>query len=314
MTRETKIGLLVGLAFIIVIGILLSDHLASSTEPPQAPLSTSGNNARAATAVPGALQTAPVTPVVTPPAVAPVTPVPTPEELRKPVEIVAINPPTANSPITIKTPAAVGAASSSLTPIPPMAHGSNDQAPDIEAGPGKPEVGLAPLAALTHSQSEELVKAREYRAQSGDTLSKMAARLMGGNTKANRDAIVRANKSLQANPAKIVVGHPYMIPVVEKEAKATPAHSSPTASLLAAAPTTAPSETLAAQPTAPATAENIYVVKSGDTLWKIAATQLGNRNAVAAIKELNKDVLKGGDKLHLNMKLRLPSKPLASAR
>ena len=34
MTRETKIGLLVGLAFIIVIGILLSDHLTSSTEPP----------------------------------------------------------------------------------------------------------------------------------------------------------------------------------------------------------------------------------------------------------------------------------------
>ena len=35
MTRETKIGLLVGLAFIIVIGILLSDHLTSSTEPPK---------------------------------------------------------------------------------------------------------------------------------------------------------------------------------------------------------------------------------------------------------------------------------------
>ena len=38
MTRETKIGLLVGLAFIIVIGILLSDHLTSSTEPPMATL------------------------------------------------------------------------------------------------------------------------------------------------------------------------------------------------------------------------------------------------------------------------------------
>ena len=46
MTRETKIGLLVGLAFIIVIGILLSDHLTSSTEPPQAPLATAGNTVR----------------------------------------------------------------------------------------------------------------------------------------------------------------------------------------------------------------------------------------------------------------------------
>src|SRR5260221_13898721 len=33
MTRETKIGLLVGLAFIIVIGILLSDHINTTTDP-----------------------------------------------------------------------------------------------------------------------------------------------------------------------------------------------------------------------------------------------------------------------------------------
>ena len=38
MTRETKIGLLVGLAFIIVIGILLSDHFTSTTQPHQAAL------------------------------------------------------------------------------------------------------------------------------------------------------------------------------------------------------------------------------------------------------------------------------------
>jgi len=36
MTRETKIGLLVGLAFIIVIGILLSDHINTSGEPVRA--------------------------------------------------------------------------------------------------------------------------------------------------------------------------------------------------------------------------------------------------------------------------------------
>ena len=36
MTRETKIGLLVGLAFIIVIGILLSDY--NRIESPTAPL------------------------------------------------------------------------------------------------------------------------------------------------------------------------------------------------------------------------------------------------------------------------------------
>ena len=44
MTRETKIGLLVGLAFIIVVGILLSDHLTSATEDQRATLVGLGLN------------------------------------------------------------------------------------------------------------------------------------------------------------------------------------------------------------------------------------------------------------------------------
>ena len=66
MTRETKIGLLVGLAFIIVIGILLSDHLTSSTEPPQAALANAGNNVRSGRR-PAPGQTAPQPAPVTPP-------------------------------------------------------------------------------------------------------------------------------------------------------------------------------------------------------------------------------------------------------
>ena len=46
MTRETKIGLLVGLAFIIVIGILLSDHMTATTEPIAAPLANTAGNVR----------------------------------------------------------------------------------------------------------------------------------------------------------------------------------------------------------------------------------------------------------------------------
>src|SRR5438552_6122418 len=70
MTRETKIGLLVGLAFIIVIGILLSDHLTNSNEPPQAALTGAGNGVRQAVGNPGSggagAPVTVVTPVVTP--------------------------------------------------------------------------------------------------------------------------------------------------------------------------------------------------------------------------------------------------------
>src|ERR1043165_8418821 len=81
MTRETKIGLLVGLAFIIVIGILLSDHLTSTTEPAPAPLAQAGENVRKAVTVPGG-STAPSPTVVTSGAVGPRQTVPLKQELE----------------------------------------------------------------------------------------------------------------------------------------------------------------------------------------------------------------------------------------
>ena len=55
-------------------------------------------------------------------------------------------------------------------------------------------------------------------------------------------------------------------------------------------------------------------MKENDSLWSIAADQLGNGSAWTAIKDLNADILKGSDSIHPNMKLRLPAKPLASAQ
>ena len=58
-----------------------------------------------------------------------------------------------------------------------------------------------------------------------------------------------------------------------------------------------------------------YVVVEGDSLWKIAVEQCGDKNMVSAIKELNRDSVKDWDKLQANTKLRLPTKPgNASAR
>ena len=53
MTRETKISLLVGLAFIIVMGILLTDHVRSAGEPPQAALTDAGAAVQQAVNAPG---------------------------------------------------------------------------------------------------------------------------------------------------------------------------------------------------------------------------------------------------------------------
>src|SRR5687768_6322724 len=109
MTRETKIGLLVGLAFIIVIGILLSDHLTSATEPQQAPLVQAGESVRESVSMPGTGE-APISMMPAAPADAsPQQPVPTRDELtlrsQSPVQIVKITGPSQpqqQQPLTIQ--------------------------------------------------------------------------------------------------------------------------------------------------------------------------------------------------------------------
>ena len=53
MTREAKIGLLVALAFLLVIGILLSDHVTTATREPGAPLASVEGNIRGSIGAPG---------------------------------------------------------------------------------------------------------------------------------------------------------------------------------------------------------------------------------------------------------------------
>jgi nucleoid-associated protein YgaU len=139
---------------------------------------------------------------------------------------------------------------------------------------------------------------KSYKAQSGDSVSRMASRLMGGNTRANRQAIIDANPSLQQDPDRVIVGQTYTIP-----GRAAASASAP------------PAGTAAPAPAAALAAGNVYTVQEGDSLWRIANDQLGDPSAIDTIKQLNMDVLKGDDHdvITPGMKLRLPGKPVASA-
>src|SRR5215470_14217702 len=120
MTRETKIGLLVGLAFIIIVGILLGDSVRHATDVQPAQLPQVGTNVRTAVATPG-----------TPTAVAPVTvaqgqqsqpqqnvqpnqTVPTHEEVTHPhgIDVVVVGP--GNGTITNGAGQGTGAPSTTL--------------------------------------------------------------------------------------------------------------------------------------------------------------------------------------------------------
>ncbi len=330
MTRETKIGLLVGLAFIIVIGILLSDHLTSTTEPPQARLTQAGSNVRQGVSVPGgATANPPITSVEAPAPVTPQQQIPTKEDLTpkpQPVQIVQIGPSGQQPPVSVGPAQPLVQAPTPLIAQPPtqpqepqrvsLENPIVPQQPQIvESTPVTADPALTKIATQIGEEIVELTGqqptppaqpngqtpavptlagGKAYKAQEGDTLSKLAGRFMGGNTKTNRDAIVKANPSLTKNPDIVVVGRTYIIPT---NSAAVAADNPQTVLTPSASP------------------EYFYTVKDSDTLRKIAVNQLGNEDAWAAIQDLNKTTLKGEDKTVVvpGMKLRLPAKPVASA-
>jgi len=51
-----------------------------------------------------------------------------------------------------------------------------------------------------------------YTALSGDTVSKLALKLLGSDTPANRDLIIQSNPSLKVDPDQLTAGHTYWIP------------------------------------------------------------------------------------------------------
>lgn len=323
MTRETKIGLLVGLAFIIVIGILLSDHLTSATEPPQAQLAQVANNVRSATATPGANRS-------NGPAIfnnqvqqpqPPTHAVPTQNEIANrgapPVQIINVGGPA--NPQSVQPLQANGPSNPPISMAPPVQNtpgnpvvmgtspGDQGTQPPVNGNP--PVTG--PIGEVARQNGEELVNLNgqpvnsvpqnggntvtppavtgmSYVAQSGDSVSKLAAKFLGANNKTNRDAIINANPSLKTDANKIIVGRSYVIP--GKLTPRTPEASTPDSS------------------TSQKTTDHWYTVQTGDSLWKIATTQCGDAKAVAAIKELNKDIIKN-DTVQVGQKIRLPNAP-----
>lgn len=321
ITRETKIGLLVGLAFVLVVGILLSEHLTTATDKPAAALQASGDTVRRAVEAP-----MPAPPRSSEVAVdanpQPAVVVATRDQLDKPARD---RDGLARAEIDIGTPHD----STSQDPtVVVMQRDSNSQRDNV-APQEKPIPQPRPLAEPDNVQlagalvdaakalGEELVPltasydrkpvatetpvdprtpmtsspAREYIAQPGDTLNKLAGRFLGGNTPANRAAIIALNPQLQKQPDKVIVGQKYLIPL--RETSNIPGATN--------APTTKPAASTEVQPKF-----RTYTVQPGDSLWKIAKNELGDAGKIDLIKELNADVLGESETVKVDMKLKLP--------
>jgi LysM repeat protein len=300
MTRETKIGLLVGLAFIIVIGILIADYSADSMKRPQAPeITEAAKTVLAGADNPGARRPTGQTPT---PVTAPTRQIG--ENRRPSAERVEVGPPDQQRqrPRTDQPaePAPQSGGGARLDPLPPnvaVAKGnSRDEAPPAAGSNIK-----APPA------TKEIVAAKN------DTIFAWAGKYMGAGSNDNIDAILKANPQLKGNAKAIKVGETYKIPM---PASAAPAktRNDREASQPPSQPLTpqqqAPERDVQpqpqARPEAPVKLVN-YTTKPGDNLFKIAVNQCHDPSLIPRIRELNKDQIKG-DLIHPNMILKLPAK------
>jgi LysM repeat protein len=321
MTRDAKIGLLVGLAFILIVGILLSEHVTSATAPQQASLAQAGDRVRKATGAPVAPQVV-VEPVTIDPNPEPKTAVVTRDVIDSPQL-----PPTARielgpaqngrmNVIRIDTPQDAIASATEVQPIrtgneptAPMLAATNIEKSDhplqdaARAG-GMEIVDVKTVNGPGETKRPELppiangAKVKEYVAQTGDSLGRIASRQLGANTPQNRAAIIALNPSLQKDNNRILIGVKYLIPADAWAA----ALGMETSNEIVAAKKVEPTQS----PTA--SQSTTYVVQSGDSLWKIAERECGSANFVGQLKQMNADVLGDAETVKVGMKLKLPVK------
>ena len=238
MTRETKIGLLVGLAFIIVIGILLSDHLTSATEPQQAQLAQVGGNVRNGVDAPGRRDGAaadhagrrrrptsrrssrcrprksstpkqPPVEIVQDRRAARTAAAGRSRDNRQPRE----TPPTRTSQAPTEPPITSPSRRPRTTPSIRRRTRSAKVAETFERRARRRSAARRrsradasrPVAAAAAPAGRTAVQGRAGR----QPLARSRRKLLGSDTKANRDAIIAANPSLQKNP-NMVVARPHV--------------------------------------------------------------------------------------------------------
>jgi nucleoid-associated protein YgaU len=149
-----------------------------------------------------------------------------------------------------------------------------------------------------------------YVVAEGDSLASVAKKAYGeeeGNRMVNIQRIFEANRNVLNSPDEIFVGQKLVVPPLPAAGAAdkTPGKALP--KTLFEKVESIGREQLAGMDRK-ATEGRYYVVQDGDSLWKIATTQLGNGARYEEIAKLNADVLTDSDALKVGARLRLPSK------
>jgi nucleoid-associated protein YgaU len=151
-----------------------------------------------------------------------------------------------------------------------------------------------------------------YVVADGDTLADIAMKFYGaekGNKIKNIAKIFEANRKLLKSADEIYVGQKLEIPPLPSLADTSKIQGvfpkqdfAKVDSIGQRQISTTPSGIVKTRQS------RIYIVREGDSLWRVAAEQLGNGDRYPEISRLNTDILEDEDTLEVGTKLKLPER------
>jgi len=289
MTSDAKIGLLLGLVFIFIIAFIINGlpnfrHSANNNE-----LTT--NMTRFEDSLPG---------------------IGTKE--RKAQESLSLMEPVERRPISSVQVSADSQDIRSVTPLPGSSLTAEEpnQSTKIEPSIARdlPSSVSAQETAAKGPQPAKQTWPKIYVVSEGDSLASIAKKLYGseqGNKRINIDKIFEANRKQLSSPDEIYVGQKLIIPPPSDLARGESKTDSVFSDTLFEKVESIGRKYLSSDGQK-AMQDRWYVVREGDSLWKIAAEQLGNGNRYKEISKLNPDILADEDNLVVGMRLRMPAR------
>jgi len=308
MTKEKPIGLIVGLFFIIVFGLILSELTGTNATLPPAPAAAE-ENIGAYSQTPTIDDYVPYNPSLL---ASPGAPAMGADAI---VDVRMSRPGASDRGGVIEAELRPDAAVLAATQLPPtvaddsLVHAApipdHDTAlaahATIYVGPG----GVS-SEHLVGPAGQAQARARTYVVEPGDTLIRIARKFYGAGHGREYKRIFAANRGSMRTESSLSIGQELTIPPLSST-DAGPAGRAGRGRYTIASLGELPGA-LSAMNRRPAMAARTYVVQRGDNLTGIAR-RLMRDDSIAAVRKLfeaNRDVLDSRDRLKIGMKLRLP--------
>ncbi|MGB2809583.1 MAG: LysM peptidoglycan-binding domain-containing protein [Sedimentisphaerales bacterium] len=150
-----------------------------------------------------------------------------------------------------------------------------------------------------------------YVVADGDNLALIAQKYYGdveGNKRANIMRIFEANRNLLKAADEIQVGQKLIIPPLRSSAPGKETSNSGLANSIFEKVKSIGREHLSLKKPDRAMQGKSYTVREGDSLWKIADNQLGDGSRYTEVAKLNADALSDEDSLSVGMILKIPAR------